>query len=104
MSEQFINLSEGYDASKVSQPNRKRIALAIDFFSRLDNSEKDQIFDYIHEDCESISYNEIEKNFSISSDVELKNLLYGLDERFYTTKLGGEKRLANSIQTLGSIA
>lgn len=36
-----------------------------------------------------------------SNDEELKFLLYGIEQRFYTTILGDEKRLANSIQTLG---
>ncbi|EAO7712372.1 ATP F0F1 synthase synthase, partial [Salmonella enterica] len=28
---------------------------------------------------------------------ELKYLLYGIEQRFYTTRFGNEKRLANSI-------
>ena len=31
---------------------------------------------------------------------ELKMLLYGIEQRFYTTPVGGEKRLANSVITL----
>jgi hypothetical protein len=101
LNESFITLSDDYDASKVSKPNRKRIALAIESFAGLEVEEKTQIMDYIHGYCENISYDEAEKKFSISNDEELKFLLYGIEERFYTTLLGGEKRLANSIQTLG---
>jgi hypothetical protein len=42
-----------------------------------------------------------EKHFLSSSDDELKFLLYGIEQRFYTTMFGQEKRLANSIQTIG---
>lgn len=100
LGEPFINLSSDYDASKVSKPNRKRIALAMDSFSHLDSDERVQILDYIHEYCASITYDENEKAFSISTDEELKLLLYGIEQRFYTTMLGREKRLANSIQTI----
>jgi len=101
LGESFIGLSDGYEASKVSKPNRKRIALAMESFSQLEVHEKSQILDYIHDYCEDISYDEGEKKFSISTDEELKYLLYGIEQRFYTTMLGQEKRLANSIQTLG---
>ncbi len=101
LSESFINLLDGYSATKVSKPNRKRIALAMDSLERLEVHEKDQMLDYIHEYCTDITYNNSDKCFSISTDDELKFLLYGIEQRFYTTMLGQEKRLANSIQTLG---
>jgi len=101
LNESFIALSNDYDASKVSKPNRKRIALAMESFAELEGEEKTLIMDYIHGYCENISYDEGENKFSISNDEELKFLLYGIEQRFYTTILGDEKRLANSIQTLG---
>lgn len=39
--------------------------------------------------------------FEISTDNELKLLIYGIEQRFYTTQFGQEKRLANSVQALG---
>lgn len=98
IAEAFIDLS--YDASKVSKPNRKRIALAMETFSRLNNQEREQVSDYIRDYCEDLVYDEEKKSFSISTDKELKYFLYGIEQRFYTTMLGEEKRLANSIQTL----
>ena len=100
LEESFIQLSDGYEASKVSKPNRKRIALAMESFSNLKNSEKNQMLDYIHDYCDGIDYDDSAKAFSISTDEELKFLLYGIDQRFYTTILGEEKRLANSIQAI----
>lgn len=101
LSESFIGLSDGYDANKVSKPNRKRIALAMASFSKLLDSEKGQMLNYIRQYCENISYDEKGEQFSISTDDELKFLLYGIEQRFYTTVLGQERRLANSIQRLG---
>jgi len=40
-----------------------------------------------------------ENSFEVGSENELKMLLYGIEQRFYTTPVGGEKRLANSVIT-----
>lgn len=101
LSEDFISLNGSYDATRVSKPNRKRIALAMDSLNSLEDGQRGQILDYIHDYCEGINYDQNTKQFTISSDDELKLLLYGVEQRFYTTLLGDEKRLANSIQTIG---
>mgnify|MGYP003640329257 CR=1 FL=1 len=100
LNKKFIELASDYSHDKVSKPNRKRIGLAMSVFDRLAEEEKSQIFEYIDEYCPTITYDGEEKKFTINSDNELKLVLYGLEERFYTTFLGNEKRLANSIQTL----
>ena len=40
------------------------------------------------------------QNFTIESENDLKSLLYGIEQRYYTTLLGNEKRLANSVTTI----
>ena len=35
--------------------------------------------------------------FAVNSEDELKLLLYGIEQRFYTTLVGGERRIANSV-------
>ena len=96
----FVNLENGYELDKVSKPNRKRISMAMERFEQLDAVQKDQMFDYIHGYCENINFDEQNKTFSIATDDDLKYLLYGIDQRFYTTPLSNEKRLANSVLTL----
>lgn len=100
LAESFVELIDGYDTSKVSIPNRKRIALAMSTISNLSDTQKSQIFDYTHQYCEGINYDQSSKRFFISSDNDLKFMLYGIEQRFYTTLIGTEKRLANSIQKL----
>ena len=101
LEEDFIELSGDYDISKVSKPNRKRIALAMDTLESLPNEERDLMYSYIHSYCEQKLIFDIESGkFEIKSDDELKLLLYGIEQRFYTTPLGHEKRLANSVQPL----
>jgi len=101
LEEDFIELSDGYDMSKVSKPNRKRIALAMDTLAALPVEERDQMYSYIHSYCEQkLTFDKEKSKFEINSDDELKYLLYGIEQRFYTTPLGHEKRLANSVQAM----
>ena len=74
--------------------------MAMDTLSKFNSEEKDQIFEYIKEYCDDISSETTEKVFEIESEDNLKNLLYGIEQRFYTTPLGNEKRLANSISVV----
>lgn len=101
LEEDFIELSNGYVAEKVSKPNRKRVALAMDTLAALSVEDRDQMYSYIHGYCEQkLTFDEENSKFEIKTDDELKYLLYGIEQRFYTTPLGHEKRLANSVQAL----
>lgn len=99
---EFIGLKNNYDASKVSKPNRKRIALAMDSLAKMSDQDRVDILTYIDDYCDQkLKLEQATNKFEISTDDELKLLLYGIEQRFYTTLFGRERRLANSIQTLG---
>lgn len=97
---EFIQLDNDFSADNVKKANRKRIALAMETLQKFNRRQKKQIFTYIKEYCQDLNFDEDEENFSISTEEELKQLLYGIEQRYYTTRLGNEKRLANSITTL----
>lgn len=90
----FIDLSQQFGANQVTIPNRKRIALVTETLSRLTDDEKSAIYDYTNE-YGQVTYEN--GKFKIESDDDLKFLLWGIEQRFYTTQIGGEKRVANSI-------
>jgi hypothetical protein len=96
----FIKLTNDYTAGKVNKPNRKRIALAIDTLAEMNDKDQGVIFDYIVEYCEDMVFDSNKKSFEIESDSSLKNLLFGIEQRFFTTPVGEEKRVANSIQKI----
>lgn len=96
----FIQLEDGYDANKVKTANRKRIALAMDTLAAYSNEDRRSIFSYIKGYCEDLQYDESNSHFKLKSEEDLKKLLYGIEQRYYTTVLGGEKRLANSVLVL----
>lgn len=96
----FINLDEDFTADNVKKANRKRIAMAQETLKKFKPKEKKQIFSYIREYCADLEFDENDENFSISNEEDLKKLLYGIEQRYYTTRIGNEKRLANSITTV----
>lgn len=95
LAEKAFSLADGFSAEKVKIPNRKKIALVQDTFSKMSKQEKKEMFDYIKDYYPNLSLNN--GKAQISSEEDLKNILYGLEERFYTTLITKEKRIANSI-------
>lgn len=98
--EDFIQIENGFSSFDVKTSNRKRIALALKTLHSLSSRDKQTIFAYIHEYCPEL--NDSNGCFVIDSENALKNLLYGIEQRFYTTPIGNEKRLANSVVSLST--
>lgn len=100
LNSEFIALNNGYNKTKVNTANRKRIAMAIETLKNINEEQRNQIHDYIKEYCPELNFSEVNKQFEIGSEDNLKNLIFGIEERFYTTQVGSEKRLANSVLKL----
>lgn len=96
----FISLGDNYTADNVKKANRKRIAMAMDTINNFSPRDKKSIFKYILGYCKNLKFDKKASNFTIETEEDLKLLLYGIEQRYYTTVLGGEKRLANSITRL----
>lgn len=100
LEEDFINLEDDFAAEKVGTANRKRIAMAVETLSSFSKAEKSTIFDYIKGYCNGIPFDDSNKTFSIKDEEGLKYLLWGIEQRYYTTKVGNEKRVANSVSPI----
>jgi hypothetical protein len=94
----FIEVAENYSAAQVTVPNRKRIAHLTDKIANFSDEDKEYIFKYIHEYRPEISFKK--GVFNVESEDDLTAVLYGIDERYYTTDIGHEKRIANSVKTI----
>jgi len=92
---EFVQLDEGFSSAKVGKLNRHRIAMALDTLNRFEEQEKNTVLDYIRDYCPGLDYQD--NAFKIRSDEDLKQLLYGIEQRYYTTPVGNERRCANSI-------
>lgn len=98
----FIALSPDYQVNSVSKLNRRRTTPALEALANMTETQKQQLVPYINEYYPAkLKLDQNNEKFVISNDDELKMLLYGVQERFYTTKFGGEKRVANSVLTIG---
>ena len=95
LNQDFIKLEEGFSSVDVKTSNRKRIALALDTLNNYCDEDKKTVFAYIKDYCPELTATE--DSFSIADENDLKMLLFGIEQRFYTTPVGEEKRLANSI-------
>lgn len=102
LNESFISLVARYDITSVSKPNRKRIALAMESLENMSVQDRTDMLVYINGYCQDkLKFDPASSKFEVSKDDELKFLLYGVEQRFYTTPFGKEKRLANSVQAVG---
>ena len=86
---------DGITVEVVKTPNRKRIALAMETLKHLNKKQKKEIYGYIAEYCPGLS--DGKSKFTVSSNEDLALVLYGIEQRFYTTPVGEEKRIANSV-------
>lgn len=97
LDEDFIQLAQGYTSASVKKANRKRIAMAMQRLAAYEPHHRAVMCGYIREYYADLPYDEETNTFIISTEEELKKLIYGIDERYYTTHLGGVRRLANSV-------
>ena len=96
----FIQVTEDYDANKIKKSNRKRIAMAMETLQKFNKRQKKTIINYTHEYYPSLQYETTNGVFTVSNEEEMKYLLWGIEQRYYTTPVTKEKRVANSIVEL----
>jgi hypothetical protein len=96
----FIQLDNDYNVENVKKANRKRIAMAMETLNNFSPLELQSIYSYVKEYCEDLNFDDENVRVVITSEEDLKKLLFGIDQRYYTTRLGSERRLANSIIAL----
>ena len=93
----FLEVEGAYEITKVSIPNRKKIALIKDTLTRFTDVERQAIYDYT-KDYGQVTFED--GKFKIETDEDLKYVLWGIEQRYYTTPIGGERRVANSVITI----
>ena len=94
----FIHTDEEYSVEKVGKANCQRIAIAIENFNKLKPKQKTVIFQYTDKYYPQLNFNS--KAFTIKTEDDMKYLLYGLEQRYYTTPATNEKRVANSVSSI----
>ena len=63
-------------------------------------TQKKSIFSYNKDYCQNLPFDVKASNFTIKSEDDLKHLLWGIEQRYYTTPVSKEKRVANSVSPI----
>lgn len=95
---EFIALQGNYSTENVKKANRKRIAIAMETLKHYTDEQKKTIFDYTNDYFPNLKFDGT--SFEIGQEKDLKNLLYGIEQRLYTTVATHEKRCASAVYSL----
>lgn len=90
----FIALNNDFNATKVNKNVRKKITLATSVINSLNDERKREMIEYIKANA-NLTFNN--NSFVISSEDDLKKLLFGISERYYEAPISMERRIANSV-------
>lgn len=93
--EPFLNIDSAYTPEQVGKNNRKRLAIAKETLATFSDAQKEEIFKYTNDYSPNLLFDG--NRFTINNEEDLKNLLLGLEERYYTTPVTHEARAANSV-------
>lgn len=93
----FIN-TLGFNVSDVKTENRKQILIVQKDIEDWNESDKQTVITYIREYATNIIYEN--GSFLIHDDKELRLLLWGLEQRFFTAAVGEKKYIANSVRKI----
>ena len=72
--------------------------MEVDILEGLDQQQRTEIFTYTDDYYPQLSY--VNGKFTINSEDDLKYLFFGIDQRYYTTPVTKEKRVANSVKNM----
>lgn len=95
----IFTLKNNFTSENVSVLNRKKIALCLNTFSKLNSAQKTLISKSVQSHKPSL-YDSVSKSYVVDSDESLKLVLHALQERFFTTIATNKKTIANSVITV----
>lgn len=94
---QILSVNPDFHSDNVKTANRRRIKAAMEKYNSFNEEQKAGLPDYLKTYCGNDIYDEESRKFVIDNEEQLTKVLNGINQRFYTTKIDREKRLANSV-------
>lgn len=95
MRKSFIRIGDKYKDKSVGKANRRRIAMAMSILSDFTYKQVTEVFKYTDEYYPDLKYDG--EKFQIDSEDDLRFLLFGIEQRFYTTPVTKQKRVASAV-------
>lgn len=96
----FINLENDFNVDSVKKSNRKRIAMAMKILEDFSDEQKRAIFEYTNDYYPDLKFDG--NKFQVKDENDLKNLLYGIEQRLYTTPVTNKKMCASAVRAVGN--
>ncbi len=96
----LINLSGGFNTDHVKTLNRRHIKEAKDIYDHYTDQDKLDLKTYAQKYRPNLNYNPDADKCDVANDEQLKDLIYCVLQRFYTTEIGGKMRLALSVDDI----
>lgn len=90
----MLHVDPGFTIDKVKTANRRKIKEALDMYNNYTAEQKTQLPNYLKKYCTELVYDEHMGKFEISTEKTLTLLLNGLCQRYYTTEISNEKKVA----------
>lgn len=94
----IVSLGAGYVSDMIKTPNRKRLKAAKEKYESFSQEQKAQLDNYLHDYCPELSKGD--DGYVVNCEAELTKLLNGINQRYYTTPIDHERRLANAVSVL----
>lgn len=96
----FIHLGGGFTADKVKTPNRRNIKEAKEIYDNYTDEDKNALKIYAQKYRPDLNYNPDADVCEVANDEQLKDLIYCILQRYYTTEIGGKMRVAHSVDDM----
>lgn len=94
----MLNVAPGFTKEKVKTANRRKIKEALDMYNNYSAPQKAQLPQYLQKYCPGLAFDPATQKFGITDEKTLTQLLNGLCQRYYTTEISNEKKVALSTE------
>ena len=94
----MLNVAPDFTKEKVKTANRRKIKEALDMYNNYTAQQKAQLPQYLQKYCPGLSFDSATQKFGITDEKTLTQLLNGLCQRYYTTEISNEKKVALSTE------
>lgn len=96
----ILDVNPEFTKDKVKTANRRKIKEAMDMYNNYTESQKAQLPRYLQKYCSGLAFDPLTGKFGITDEKTLTQLLNGLCQRYYTTEISNEKKVALSTEVV----
>lgn len=94
----MLNVAPDFTKEKVKTANRRKIKEALDMYNNYSEPQKAQLPQYLQKYCPGLAFDPVTQKFDITDEKTLTQMLNGLCQRYYTTEISNEKKVALSTE------